>query len=270
MADIRTSNLSHLFAPALLLSLVLLTVHCGNRAASSHKVTADKEQSAELRDLLHQGNGFYRSGEYIRAIQIYESGYAEAKRRGSMQSAVRFLNNLGSAHYEMFRYRDAIHAYLEARDLATVQGNQETLVALCSNLSSLYFQLGDVEAARESAEQGLKLPGAASAKFKAKLLIQYARIRRQQKDSAVAVALLKDAIAASKTAARSCQRGAGVGCPGHHPDGAGPALARGTSPGGRAPAARIDARRSRLSFLPVAGQFAGASGRSAGGRGAFR
>ncbi len=190
--------MSHMSAPALLLSLLLLTVQCGNRAVSSHKVTTDKEQPAELRDLLHQGNGFFRSGEYLRAIQIYERGYEEAKRRGSMQSAVRFLNNLGSAHYEMFRYRDAIHAYLEARDLATAQGNQETLVALCFNLSSLYFQMGDVEAARESAEQGLKLPGNASAKFKAKLLIQYARIRRQQKDSGPAVALLRDAIEASK------------------------------------------------------------------------
>src|SRR5260370_18556335 len=153
MADIRTLNLSHVSAPALLLSLVLVTVQCGNRAASSHKVTADKEQPAELRDLLHQGNGFFRSGEYIRAIQIYESGYAEARRRGSMQSAVRFLNNLGSAHYEMFHYRDAIHAYLEARDLATAQGNQETLLALRSNLSSLHFQLPDVKPARHSPEQ---------------------------------------------------------------------------------------------------------------------
>src|SRR5260370_14743554 len=185
-------------ATELLQRLLLLTVRCGNRGVWSHKVTTDKEQPAELRDLLHQGNGFFRSGEYVRAIQIYERGYEEAKRRGSMQSAVRFLNNLGSAHYEMFRYRDAIHAYLEARDLATAQGNQETLVALCFNLSSLYFQMGDVEAARESAEQGLKLPGNASAKFKAKLLIQYARIRRQKKDSGAAVALLKDALAPSK------------------------------------------------------------------------
>src|SRR5260370_6070469 len=185
-------------ATELLQRLLVLTVRCGNRGVWSHKVTTDEEQPAEVRDLLHQGNGFFRSGEYVRAIQIYERGYEEAKRRGSMQSAVRFLNNLGSAHYEMFHYRDAIHAYLEARDLATAQGNQETLVALCSNLSSLYFQMGDVEAARESAEQGLKLPGNASAKFKAKLLIQYARIRRQQKDSGAAVALLKDAIAASK------------------------------------------------------------------------
>ena len=118
--------------------------------------------------MLRQGNGLYRSGEHLRAIQIYESGYQEAKRRGSLHSALKFLHNSGSAHYEMFRYRDAIQAYLQARELATAQGDQETLVALCFNLSSLYFQMGDVEAARESAEQGLKLLGPGSAKFKAK------------------------------------------------------------------------------------------------------
>ena len=270
MADIRTLNLSHMSAQALVLSLLLLTVQCGGRAASSHKVTADKEQPAELRDLLHQGNAFYRTGEYLRAIRIYETGYEEAKRRGSMQSAMRFLNNLGSAHYEMFRYRDAIHAYLEARDLATAQGNQETLAALCSNLSSLYFQMGDVEAARESAEQGLKLPGNAGAKFKAKLLIQYARVRRQQRDSGQAMALLKDAIEASKAehdTDSEAQAWDALGItlmeqgqlsPAEH------ALAEGLR------LARIHARRTRLSFLPVARQSAGASGRLGCGRGVFR
>src|SRR5450755_449475 len=149
MADILTSNLSHVSVPPLALSLVLLAVQCGTRSASNPKVRADSEQPPELRELLHQGNGFYRSGEYLRAIQIYENGYKEAKRRGSMQSAVRFLNNLGGAQYEMFRYRDAIQAYLEARDLATAQGNQEPLVALYFNLASLNLRMGDVEAARE-------------------------------------------------------------------------------------------------------------------------
>jgi CHAT domain-containing protein/tetratricopeptide (TPR) repeat protein len=198
MADILTSNLSHVSAPALVLSLALLVVQHGAGGVASPRVRPDNQQPPELREMLHHGNAFFRSGEYLRAIQIYDSGYKEAKRRGSMQSAVRFLNNLGSAHYEMFRYRDAIQAYLEARDLAIVQGNQETLVALCFNLSSLYFRMGDVEASRASAEQGLKLPGKASAKFKARLLIQYARIRRQQKESGPAVALLKDAIDASR------------------------------------------------------------------------
>jgi CHAT domain-containing protein/tetratricopeptide (TPR) repeat protein len=198
MAGILTYNLSHVSAPALVLSVVLLANQCGTRGASKPNVRADNEQPAALRELLHQGNTFYRSGEYLRAIQIYDSGYQEAKRLGSMQSAVKFLNNSGGAHYEMFHYRDAVQAYLQARDLATAQGNQETLVALCSNLSSLYFQMGDVDAARESVEQGLKLLGDRSTPFKAKLLIQYAKIRRQQKEPEPAVALLKTAIEAAK------------------------------------------------------------------------
>ena len=121
MAEILTSNLSHVSAPALMLSLLLL-VQCGPHNAPNTKVRAESEQPPELRELLRQGNGFYRSGEYLQAIQIYEKGYSEAKRLGSMQSAVKFLNNLGSAHYEMFHYREAIQAYLQARDAATRTG----------------------------------------------------------------------------------------------------------------------------------------------------
>ncbi len=197
MAEILTSNLSHVSAPALILSLLLL-IQCGPHNAPNPKVRAESEQPPELRELLRQGNGFYRSGEYLQAIQIYEKGYNEAKRLGSMPSAVKFLNNLGGAHYEMFHYREAIQAYLQARDAATVLGSQETLVALSSNLSSLYLQMSDVDAARESVEQGLKLAGSVNPKYKARLLIQYARVRRLQKDSGTADALLKEAIEASR------------------------------------------------------------------------
>jgi CHAT domain-containing protein/tetratricopeptide (TPR) repeat protein len=197
MAEILTANLSHVSAPALMLSLLLL-IQCGPRNAPNTKVRTDNEQPVELRELLHEGNGLYRSGEYLRAIQIYESGYDKAKRLGSMQSAVRFLNNLGGAHMEMFHYRDAIQAYLHARDAAMALGNQETLLALSFNLSSLYLQMEDVEAARECAEQGLKLVAKVNPKFKPRLLIHYARIRRLQKDSATAIALLKEAIEESK------------------------------------------------------------------------
>src|SRR5262249_43998087 len=125
-------------------------------------------------------------------------GYAEAKRLGSMQSAVKFLNNLGSVHCAIFHYREAIQAYLQARDAATALGSQETLIALTTNLSSLYLQMGDVEAARETAEHGLKLAGGVSLKYKAELLIHYARIQRLQKDMKTAIALSKEAIDVSR------------------------------------------------------------------------
>jgi tetratricopeptide (TPR) repeat protein len=170
---------SHAIAPALILTLVLLVVQFRSRGVSTPKIRADREEPSALSDLRHQGNDLYLAGKYLPAIQIYQNGYAEAKRHGNLKSAVRFLNNLGSAQNQMFRYRDAIQAYLEARDLAFAQKDRETLGALSVNLSSLYFELGDIDAALESAEQGLKLPRDATTKFRAKLLIQCARIKQR-------------------------------------------------------------------------------------------
>jgi tetratricopeptide (TPR) repeat protein len=175
-----------------------MIVQSGTRGVSNPKVQADREESPRLRELRRQGNDFFRAGEYLRAIQMYEKGYEEAKHSGSLRSAVRFLNNLGSARYQLFRYRDAVQAYLEARDLATSRGDRESLGALCFNLSSLYFDMGDIEAALESAQQGLQLPDDATARFKARLLIQCARINGQQKGSEQAVILLHEAIEVSR------------------------------------------------------------------------
>ena len=83
MAGILTYNLSHVSGPALVLSVVFLANQCGTRGTSKPQVRVDNEQPPELRELLRQGNAFYRTGEYLRAIQIYDSGYQEAKRRGS-------------------------------------------------------------------------------------------------------------------------------------------------------------------------------------------
>ncbi len=189
---------THAIVPALILPVVLMIVQSGTRSVSNPKMRADHEESPRLRELRRQGNVLFRAGEYLQAIRTYENGYEEAKRSGSLRSAVRFLNNLGSARYQVFRYRDAVQAYLEARDLATSQGDRESLGALCFNLSSLYFDMGETEAALASAQQGLKLPDDATARFKARLLIQCARINGQQKNSEQAVTLLHGAIEASR------------------------------------------------------------------------
>jgi CHAT domain-containing protein/tetratricopeptide (TPR) repeat protein len=189
---------SHAIAPALILTVVVMIVQSGTRGVSNPKLRVDHEESPKLRELRRQGNVLFRAGEYLRAIRTYENGYEEAKRSGSLRSAVRFLNNLGSARYKVFQYRAAVQAYLEARDLATSQGDRESLGALCVNLSSLYFDMGDIEASLESAQQGLKQPDDATTKFKALLLIQCARINGQQKHSERAVILLLDAIEASR------------------------------------------------------------------------
>jgi CHAT domain-containing protein len=159
-----------------------------------------ESERPEFFELRQQGNALFNTGKYLSANLVYESGYTQAISRGEVRSALRFLNNLGSSQYAMFRYRDAIKAYLRVRELAVSQGDDEMLAAACSNLSNLYYQMGDLDAAIESANQGLRLPPAATAKFKAKLLIQSALIRIRQMDWEHALTFLHSAIAAAHTA----------------------------------------------------------------------
>jgi CHAT domain-containing protein/tetratricopeptide (TPR) repeat protein len=181
------------------LTMVLSVVQCGTRTASNPRIQGNDDEPPELRELRRQGNALLRGSQYPQAISIYENGYREARRRRSLRSAVRFLNNLGSVYYQLFRYRDAIQTYLKARDLARLEGDREMLGALSVNLSSLYFDMGEIDAALESAEEGLKLPSDATARFKAQLLLQCARIKERQKDTRQRVALLQNAIEVSRT-----------------------------------------------------------------------
>lgn len=181
------------------LTMLLSLAQCGTRGVSHARTAANDGEPPDLHELRRQGNALLRASQYPQAIRIYENGYAEAKRRGSPRSAVRFLNNLGGVYYQLFRYRDAIQTYLKARDLASFEGDRETLGAVFFNLSSLYFDMGDIEAALESAEEGLKLPSAATAKFRARLLLQCARIKGRQKNFEQTVDLLQNAVEVSRT-----------------------------------------------------------------------
>jgi CHAT domain-containing protein/tetratricopeptide (TPR) repeat protein len=191
-------DLKHLFLSALILVVTLPTlgsIAIKTRPGSSVRNPSEGREIAELRELRQRGNALYRARQYLEASRIYESGYQDATGRGQAQSALRFLNNLGSAEYQIFRYREAIKAYLEARTLALSQRDQQALAAIYSNLSSLYFQMGDMDAATESAERGLELPPSAADKFRARLLTQSALIRTRHKDWKHALALLQHAIA---------------------------------------------------------------------------
>jgi CHAT domain-containing protein len=148
--------------------------------------------------MRHEGSNLFRAGKYLAAIQVYESGYGEARRRQDARSALRFLNNLGSVNYQLLRYRDAVKVYLQARTLATSLKDQEMLAAICFNLSSLYFQMGEIDAATESAKRGLELPVGASAKFRPQLLIQSALIEMRQRNWDRATAWTREAIEVSR------------------------------------------------------------------------
>lgn len=194
-------NLRRLVAALLVVLVLLSAVSLVRRRIDHAGPTVFRVSSPEAPDLLrlrHEGNDLFRSGQSLAAIRVYETGYQEARRRQDARSMLRFLNNLGSANYQLLRYRDAVKAYLQARALATSQGDQETLAAICFNLSSLYFQMGEMDAATESAKRGLELPAGASAKFRQQLLIQSALIEMRQGNWDRATAWTRQAIEVSR------------------------------------------------------------------------
>ena len=164
------------------------------RRGAALSIALARPEAAELKELRRQGNIAFKAGDYLKAVETYESGYQEAIRRRELRSALRFLNNLGSANYQLLRFRDAIRAYLQARELAITQGDQETLGAIYLNLSSLYDQMGEIDAATESAERGLELPVAATLSFRSRLLIQSALIQLHQRNCDRATLELREAV----------------------------------------------------------------------------
>jgi len=161
--------------------------------------TASEHGNAEVAELKRRGNVLFRAGEYLNALRIYEIGYQESTRQGDLNTALRFLNNIGSADYLLLRYRDAIKAYLQARPLAIAQHDQEGLAAIYSNLSSLYDQVGEIDAATESAERGLELPANATTRLRSKLLIQSAFIQMRRSDFDGAIRGFRQAIETAQT-----------------------------------------------------------------------
>jgi CHAT domain-containing protein/tetratricopeptide (TPR) repeat protein len=184
--------------------MVTILSEAGSLSSSRGSIPPAKKRPAikekpEFMDLRSKANVLYKSGDYAGASRMYESGYSQAIARGETRSALRFLINLGSANYALFQYREAIKAYLKAKDLAARQNDQEMLAAVYLNIASIYFQMGDIDGASESAAGGLAQP-AGAAKYKAQLLILSSEIESLRKNSARAVSLLHDAIAAAKAA----------------------------------------------------------------------
>src|SRR5579862_5812610 len=88
---------------AVVVTLGLVTAQSGSRGDLKPKTPAAVDEIPELKEVRAKANDLFRAGEYLSAIQLYQEGYEEAKRRGVPRTAVRLLNNLGGAQYRIFR-----------------------------------------------------------------------------------------------------------------------------------------------------------------------
>ncbi len=178
-------------------SLFLLT-----RAGSEKRIppgprirVLSQQTRSTLTEQWWQGNKLFQAGQYQKAARIFEKGCSEAKQAGDLYMAVRFLNSLGSCQYAIFQYREAMKAYLEANRMAEKTGDWKMAAAISSNISSVYAQMGDLEAARQSAERALlALRGRNQPEYFPRLLVRVASLRARQGDFDGAVPLFERGI----------------------------------------------------------------------------
>ena len=154
-----------------------------------------------LASRLQQSRNLFRAGNFQDAAAVAWQGYKDALRAGDRQTAVRFLNNLGGCRFALHKYHDALQTYLDARNLAEASGDNAAAGKLDFNISSLYSELGQLDAAVESAARAkARLSGQERDSHLPELLIHLATLRAGQERIPEAIDLYRQGIAAADRA----------------------------------------------------------------------
>lgn len=178
-----------------MLALVLVPLPSRLRRSRAERSTAYVE-APEVARLHREGNTLWRARDYIGALRTFQAGAAAARDRGDLRATILFLNNTGAANTQLFRFRDAAKAYTEARTLARSQQMRDKLAAIAVNLASLYFQMNQLDAANEAAEEGLALPPATPS-VRPQLLLLLGMLQLEQGNCGRATAILQQAVEAA-------------------------------------------------------------------------
>jgi CHAT domain-containing protein len=181
--------------------LVLAGIGLLESANSANLGVVDRPHVRDSQDIRlltrfdHTAYDLAMSGKYLRAQELYQHVCAGAKALGDTEWAGRCLTALGSCQFAMFQYRKALDSYIEARRFAEAGEDWANLGSLNANISGLFLQMGDLDAAAQSAQQALAdfnrkdFPGGRS-----RCLIQLAAIRARQDHINESAALIGEAV----------------------------------------------------------------------------
>lgn len=171
-------------------SLLLLTrAGGGDRTAS-----APPDRDGQLKEILMKewwrGHRLFQAQAYHEAAEVFQAGRRAASRGGASRLEMHFLTSLGACHFATFQYRRAMEAYLEARGIAGRISDWKIEAGLCSNIATVYSQMGEIQAARQAAEEALSIERRRNpAHPQAPLLVRVASLRERQGDMASAIPL---------------------------------------------------------------------------------
>ena len=120
---------------------------------------------------------YWKAGDLRAAERAYRSGLDKSLERADRLATVRFLMSIGACQLMRFEYRNALAAFLTAREQAADMQDAVDLSAIEGNLSSLYLQMWDIPAARQAAQEGLRIGEALPAAYSIPgLLLQMGQI----------------------------------------------------------------------------------------------
>lgn len=163
-------------------------------AVSSGHLGFSGSGQGRLLSLRNQTANLVALGRYAEAADLFETGYREAVALHDATEAVHFLNGVGASRFALLEYGQAIDALVRARDLARLIGNQQYLNKASANLCNLYMQIGDLDAARLAAEQGLKIPNDRNLSNRSQFLLTLGLLASNSGDAKNALEYFRNAV----------------------------------------------------------------------------
>ncbi|AFY38536.1 Tetratricopeptide TPR_1 repeat-containing protein [[Leptolyngbya] sp. PCC 7376] len=149
------------FCSALILAVVVQNVAIAPQTFSSElkeEVIEKKAYTlAELRNLIHDGEMAFRTGEYQEAIAICTKALAGFETHNHFEGMGTAHNCIGISHHSLGEFTKAVRQYEQAAVVTQPLDNPRQQAAIANNLGEAYRQLGEIENAITYYEQALSM-----------------------------------------------------------------------------------------------------------------
>ena len=103
----------------------------------------------------YQAIALFKSGNYLKAEEAFQAAFAKSEEMRDRLGAARCLTAIGVCRLGMFRYRETLQSWLEAREPSERLADWVNLGSLDTNLATLYLEMGDLDAAADSADRAV-------------------------------------------------------------------------------------------------------------------
>ena len=106
---------------------------------------------------MAQGKSLRRAGQYLTSLKTFQGAVEIARSTGNVDLQAQALLAKSGCEILLFRYAAALKTINDAQALALQADNNDVVGGLLSNRSLVYSQLGDFQAAKQTAEEAVHI-----------------------------------------------------------------------------------------------------------------